>query len=110
MLALVSKFSFSSLNICSFLLNAFSRSNEYISNSFVSSRKNAFEKLHTFWKEHKNTVTAIYKAKLGEVEFNRDIRKYKTSIEMYLYSDKISVGNTSFTVEAISARNIGYDE
>ncbi|MCI8330617.1 MAG: oligoendopeptidase F [Bacilli bacterium] len=63
----------------------------YIENKNREIRKNAFEKLHTFWKEHKNTVTAIYKAKLGEVEFNRDIRKYKTSIEMYLYSDKITV-------------------
>ena len=63
----------------------------FIENRNREIRKNAFEKLHTFWKEHKNTVTAIYKAKLGEVEFNRDIRKYKTSIEMYLYSDKISV-------------------
>jgi len=54
-------------------------------------RKEAFETLHTFWASHKNTVSAIYKAKLGEVEFNRDLRNYGSALEMYLFSDKISV-------------------
>lgn len=54
-------------------------------------RKDAFETLHTFWKNHKNTVAAIYKSKLGEVEFNRDLRGYNSAIEMYLFSDKMPV-------------------
>ena len=33
--------------------------------------------------------SAIYKAKLGETEFNRELRKYKTSLEMYLFPDKL---------------------
>ena len=38
----------------------------YIESKERNIRKTAFETLHTFWDNHKNTVSAIYKAKLIE--------------------------------------------
>lgn len=61
----------------------------FIENKNRNIRKSAFESMYHFWENHKNTIAAIYKAKLGETEFNRELRKYKTSLEMYLFPDKL---------------------
>lgn len=73
----------------------------YIESKERNIRKTAFETLHTFWDNHKNTVSAIYKAKLGEVEFNRDLRNYGSALEMYLFSDKISVNVYKNLIETV---------
>ena len=54
-------------------------------------RKQAFKKMYKFWGEHKNTVAALYKAKISECLFYSEIRNFNSTIERYLFPDKISI-------------------
>lgn len=73
----------------------------YIESKNREVRREAFTSLHTFWKSHKNTVSAIYKAKVGENAFFRELRKYQSTLEMHLFEDKIPESLYYNLIEAV---------
>lgn len=54
-------------------------------------REDAFDRMYTFWKNHKNTVATLYKGQVKEDVIAAKIRKYNSSLEQSLFGDNISV-------------------
>ena len=54
-------------------------------------RKDAFEKMYAFWKDHIHVVAASYKGKIKEDFFYSKVKKYKSPLEAHLYSDQIDI-------------------
>ena len=53
-------------------------------------RKNAFKKEYEYYKNHINTISALYIGKVKIDGFSAKTRKYKNILDMYLFSDKVS--------------------
>ena len=53
-------------------------------------RKNAFKKEYEYYKNHINTISALYIGKVKIDVFSAKTRKYKNILDMYLFSDKVS--------------------
>lgn len=53
-------------------------------------RKKAFEKMYTFWKNHIHVAAACYKGQIKEDFFYSKVKKYKSPLEAHLYADQIS--------------------
>ena len=53
-------------------------------------RKNAFKKEYEYYKNHINTISALYIVKVKIDGFSAKTRKYKNILDMYLFSDKVS--------------------
>lgn len=54
-------------------------------------RMEAFQKMYTFWKNHKNTVTSLYKENVKTNVLFSKIRKYDSSLGASLSGDNIPV-------------------
>lgn len=64
---------------------------KYIESKERSVRKQAFTKIHEYYKKHINTFTVLYSGQVTENCTNSKIRKYNSSLEASLYSDNIPV-------------------
>ena len=53
-------------------------------------RKNAFNKMYKFYKEHINTLSSLYIGNIKNNEFIRKVRGYDSVLSMHLYPDEIS--------------------
>jgi len=67
---------------------------QYNYGGFLSSknrdvRKNAFESEYKYYREHINTISALYIGKVKSASFLSKTRHYKTILDSYLFDDKI---------------------
>lgn len=54
-------------------------------------RKNAFEKLYSYFSSHKNTLASCLRGNVKENHFISRVRKYNSPLEQSLYADAIDV-------------------
>ena len=54
-------------------------------------RRDSFEKMFTYYKKFKNTITEAYKGTIKEDFFYSKVKKYESPLHMSLYADNIDV-------------------
>ena len=64
-------------------------------------RRNSFEHMFTYYKKFKNTITEAYKGTIKEDFFYSKVKKYKSPLEMSLYSDNIDVSVYKNIIEVV---------
>lgn len=64
---------------------------KYIESESREVRKSAFLNLNKYWKNHKNTVSSLYKGKVKENFANARVRNFSSPIEKSLFNDNVRI-------------------
>lgn len=70
-------------------------------------RKNAFNKMYKYYKDHINTISSLYIGKVKSNSFLAKTRKYKSSLNMKLFPDKVNEKLYENLIK-ITNKNINY--
>ena len=74
---------------------------KYMNHADVNVRKQAFEKMYAYFKNHINTIAACLKGTIKENFFASDVKKYENPLQMSLFSDNIDISVYKNLIEVV---------